>query len=45
MISYGTQMTLDKWNRSDTQVLLLIVRFSFKTAMSKYIGKGAGLNE
>lgn len=45
MITYGTQMTLDKWNYSDTQALRLIVRYSFNTAMSKYKGKGAGVNE
>ncbi|MBD5374592.1 MAG: outer membrane beta-barrel protein [Bacteroides sp.] len=45
MITYGTQMTLDKWNYSDTQALRLILRYSFNTAMSKYKGKGAGINE
>lgn len=45
MITYGTQMTLDKWNYSDTQALRLIIRYSFNTAMSKYKGKGAGINE
>ncbi len=45
MITYGTQMTLDKWNYSDTQALRLIVRYSFNTAMSKYKGKGAGASE
>ncbi len=45
MITYGTQITLDKWNYSDTQALRLIVRYSFNTAMSKYKGKGSGVNE
>lgn len=45
MITYGTQMTLDKWNYSDTQALRLIVRYVFNTAMSKYKGKGAGVSE
>ncbi len=45
MITYGTQMTLDKWNYSDTQALRLIVRYSFNTAMSKYKGRGAGVDE
>ncbi len=45
MITYGTQMILDKWNYSDTQSLRLIVRYSFNTAMSKYKGKGAGVCE
>ena len=45
MITYGTQVTLDKWNYSDTQALRLIIRYSFNTAMSKYKGKGAGINE
>ncbi len=45
MITYGTQMTLDKWNYSDTQALRLIIRYSFNTAISKYKGKGAGITE
>ncbi|MDE6692657.1 MAG: outer membrane beta-barrel protein [Muribaculaceae bacterium] len=45
MITYGTQMTLDKWNYSDTQALRLIIRYSFNAAMSKYKGKGAGVSE
>ncbi len=45
MIIYGTQITLDKWNYSDTQALRLIVRYSFNTAMSKYKGRGAGVTE
>ena len=45
MITHGTQMTLDKWNYSDTQALRLIIRYSFNTAMSKYKGKGAGISE
>ncbi|MDE6653351.1 MAG: outer membrane beta-barrel protein [Muribaculaceae bacterium] len=45
MITYGTQMTLDKWNYSDTQALRLIIRYSFNAAMSKYKGKGAGVLE
>ncbi len=45
MITYGTQMTLDKWNYSDMQALRLIIRYSFNTAMSKYKGKGAGVSE
>lgn len=45
MITYGEQMTLDKWNYSDTQALRLIVRYSFNTTMSKYKGKTAGTSE
>lgn len=45
MTTYGTQMTLDKWNYSDTQSLRFIARYSFNTTMSKYKGKGAGLSE
>ena len=45
MVTYGTQMTLDKWNYSDTQALRLIIRYSFNTTMSKYKGKGAGVKE
>ncbi|MDE5886993.1 MAG: outer membrane beta-barrel family protein [Muribaculaceae bacterium] len=45
MITYGTRVTLDKWNYSDTQSLRLIIRYSFNTAMSKYKGKGAGISE
>lgn len=45
MITYGEQMTLDKWNYSDTQALRLMVRYSFNTTMSKYKGKSAGMSE
>ena len=45
MITYGEQMTLDKWNYSDSQALRLIVRYAFNSTMSKYKGKSAGLSE
>lgn len=45
MITYGEQMTLVKWNYSDTQSLRLIVRYSFNTTMSRYKGKSAGMSE
>ena len=45
MITYGQQMTLDKWNYSDTQSLRLIIRYSFNTTMSRYKGKSAGMTE
>lgn len=45
MITYGEQMTLNKWNYSDTQAIRLIVRYSFNTTMNKYKGKSAGLFE
>ncbi len=45
MISYGSSMTLDKWNYSDTRSLRLIIRYTFNTASSKYKGKTAGQSE
>ncbi len=45
MITYGTRLTLDKWNYSDTRSVRLIIRYSFNTARSKYKGKGAGITE
>lgn len=43
MITYGEQMTLNKWNYSDTQAIRLIVRYSFNATMNKYKGKSVGL--
>ena len=45
MTTHGYQMTLDKWNYSDTQAIRLMIRYSFNKAISKYKGKGAGLSE
>ena len=45
MITYGTQMRLDKWNYSDTQALRLTIRYSFNSTMNRYKGKTAGLDE
>lgn len=45
MVTYGTHMTLDKWNYSDSQAIRLIVRYSWNTALSKYKGKNAGAAE
>ena len=45
MITYGSQMRLNKWNYSDSQALRLTVRYSFNSTMSKYKGKGAGQQE
>lgn len=45
MITYGEQMTLDKWNYSDTQAIRLIVRYSFNATVNKYKGKSAGTTE
>lgn len=45
MITYGTQMKLDKWNYSDSQAVRLTVRYSFNTTMSKYKGRSAGQSE
>ncbi len=45
MITYGTQMKLDKWNYSDTQALKLTIRYSFNSVMNSYKGKSAGQAE
>ncbi len=45
MLTYGSQMRLDKWNYSDSQAVRLTVRYAFNTAMSRYKGKGAGRSE
>lgn len=45
MVTHGYQMTLDKWNYSDSQAIRLMIRYSFNTATSKYKGKGAGQSE
>lgn len=45
MITYGTQMKLDKWNYSDSQSVRFTIRYAFNSTMSRYKGKGAGLNE
>lgn len=45
MITYGTQMKLDKWNYSDTQGVRLTIRYSFNSTTSRYKGKGAGNEE
>lgn len=45
MITYGTQMKLDKWNYSDSQAVRLTLRYAFNSTMSKYKGKGAGQSE
>jgi len=45
MITHGTQMKLDKWNYSDSQVVRLTIRYAFNSTMSKYKGKGAGQSE
>ncbi|MDE6560631.1 MAG: outer membrane beta-barrel family protein [Muribaculaceae bacterium] len=45
MITHGYQMTLDKWNYSDTQSIRVLLRYSFNAATNKYKGKGAGLSE
>lgn len=45
MITYGTQMRLDKWNYSDTQALRLTVRYSFNSTMNRYKGKSAASAE
>lgn len=45
MITYGTQMKLDKWNYSDSQAVRLTIRYAFNSTMSKYKGRGAGQSE
>lgn len=45
MITYGSQMTLDKWNYSDSQAVRLTVRYAFNATMNKYKGRGAGQSE
>lgn len=45
MITYGSKMTLDKWNYSDTRGTRIMVRYSFNTVGSKYKGKSAGMSE
>ena len=45
MITYGTQMKLDKWNYSDSQAVRFTIRYAFNSTMSKYKGRGAGQSE
>lgn len=45
MITYGSQMKLDKWNYSDSQAVRLTVRYAFNSTMNKYKGRGAGQSE
>lgn len=42
MLTYGTNMLLDKWNYSDSQAVKLTVSYRFNTTSSKYKGTGAG---
>lgn len=42
---YGTSMTFDKWNYSDTRRIRLTVRYKFNVARSKYKGTGAAPEE
>ena len=45
MITYGTQMTLDKWNYSDSRALRLTIRYAFNTTNNRYKGSNAGQKE
>lgn len=45
MITYGSQMKLNKLNYSDSQALRLTVRYSFNSTMNRYKGKNAGQEE
>ena len=45
MITYGTQMKLNKWNYSDSQAVRLTIRYAFNSTTNKYRGRGAGQNE
>ncbi len=45
MITYGSQMKLDKWNYSDSQAVRFTIRYAFNSTMSKYKGRSAGQSE
>lgn len=45
MITYGTQMTLDKWNYSDSRALRLTIRYAFNATNNRYKGSNAGQKE
>lgn len=45
MVTYGNQMTMIKWNYSDSQSIRFTVRYSFNATMNKYKGRGAGQTE
>ncbi len=45
MITYGSQMVLDKWNYSDSQAVRFTVRYSFNSTNSRYQGRNAGQKE
>lgn len=42
---YGTSMSFDKWNYSDTRRVCFTVRYKFNAMRSKYKGTGAGQDE
>lgn len=45
MITYGSQMVLDKWNYSDSQAVRFTVRYSFNSTNNRYKGSNAGQKE
>lgn len=45
MITYGSRMTLDKWNYSDSQAIRLTVRYAFNSTSNRYKGSNAGQKE
>lgn len=45
MITYGSQMRLDKWNYSDSQAIRFTIRYAFNSTTSTYKGRGAGQSE
>lgn len=45
MITYGSQMVLDKWNYSDSRALRLTARYTFNATNNRYKGSNAGQKE
>lgn len=45
MITYGSQMELDKWNYSDSQAVRLTIRYAFNSTSNRYKGRNAGQKE
>ena len=45
MITYGSQMVLEKWNYSDSQAIRLTARYAFNSTSNRYKGSNAGQKE
>ena len=45
MLTYGSQMVLDKWNYSDSRALKLTLRYRFNSTSTHYKGQSAGSSE